>query len=152
MSDQKCSAASNAAPSEVRGWGAIPEALADWLGRDAVEILVSAFGGQCITPPRKMGDNLSIFNALIHCDAAAKLEADERKEICTEITQWLIDEYANSVIAVPVSTEARSKARERLDTVRSLPDLSANEIAAKLGITSRWVEKLRQKIRNEDLA
>lgn len=106
--------------SEILGF--VREACGD----DGCERLLTAFGGMRIHIPKKVGGRLL-------------------EPLGADLLAALVTYYGDTEIDVPSrghSERIRKSMRLKHDVVHS--DLSANELAAKHGVTSVWVCRLRR--------
>ena len=102
------------------------------LGEDAAMSLCTTYGGQVVTIPSKaIGSRIE--NAL-----------------GPELALWLAEEFGGITIQIPTGLKYRIAHSRR--TVADNPQMSANQLAAKLGITYRRIKQIQQKIREEQQA
>ena len=103
--------------------------LCERFGEGAADKLIEEFGGQEFIVPRK--------------SAGSSLE----KALGQEIAAAIVEKHSGCLLAVPSSVGLLNKASRIRHTVADNPELSNNELAKKLGVTSRWVREIRRQLR-----
>lgn len=96
--------------------------LAEVIGWDAVLLLVRRFGGQRFYVRLKMKDGDPLV-AAIGADAAA----------------LMVEHYGNTEIYLPITLRRECEVRA---LIAAEPKISANEVARRVGVSYRYVEKL----------
>lgn len=114
---------------KVRSTSNIAALVIDTCGDAGCERLVSTFGGMRITIPKNVAGKFL-------------------QPLGTDVLSALVHVYGGETIDVPSRGHAeriRKSMRLKHDALHS--DLSANELAAKHGVTAAWVHKLRTRLR-----
>lgn len=96
--------------------------LAEVIGWDAVLLLVRRFGGQRFYVRLKMKDADPLIAA-----------------IGEEAAALMVEHYGNTEIYLPITLRRECEVRALLAVV---PKLTANEVAQRVGVSYRYVEKL----------
>lgn len=126
----------------------LDEALIAQHGELAFDLLTAALGGQRIQPARKFSKNRLVYRNLeAACERLGICEA-RREKLCRSVCNFLTNRYAPGRVLIPRARKQYLAQRRRI-AVENNPDVSANELATTLGISARWVEKIRKRIREE---
>lgn len=118
------------APDRLRYWPQILQRIAREIGEDAALRLAGELGGQKINVPR-----VASGSALARDHGLA-------------LAEILVETYGGGTAYIP--NLGLQLAAERRHFILTNPQLSANAIAAKLRISSRWVEKVRESARGDE--
>lgn len=111
-------------------WPTLLRECAEELGEEAALLLAEKLGGQKIHVSYGHGPNR--YQNLLGPELAA----------------FLTERYGAHYLHIPSFT-VRMRAEERRQIVLQNPDLSANDLAARLKVSSRWIEKIRAAARKE---
>ena len=96
--------------------------LAEVIGWDAVLLVVRRFGGQRFYVRLKMRDDDPLVDA-----------------IGQEAAALMVEHYGNTEIYLPITLRREAEVRA---LIAAEPGISANEVARRVGVSYRYVEKL----------
>lgn len=113
--------------NDYRHWPSLLREIAEEIGEAEALRVAGAYGGQKITVPRS---------------AAGSTLA---RTLGPDVAELIVERHPNESIYIP--NMALRLAPERRKFILTNPHRSANDLAAALGISSRWVEKVRKNAR-----
>lgn len=122
-------------------WPKLLRDIADEIGDELALLLSNKVGGQRLYVPGKLGDSATVGENANTAAARKRLVA----LIGEELAAHLEESHGGEDIYVPRFT-ARI-AEERRKFVLQNPHLTANHIAAELGVSVRRVEQIREELR-----